>query len=266
MHVAGNTRSAIEIPGVSERSTLEQNAAYILVGFIAQMIDGTLGMAYGVTATSFLLTLGLAPAAASASVHAAEVVTTGFPGLAHSSLGNVDRYLVKRLVLSGVVGAVSGAYILVSIPGGTIKPFVAAYLLVMGLVILSKALRKATQGKVRTRLVPLGLAGGFLDAIGGGGWGPIVASTLVARGNSPRFTIGSVNFAEFFVTVAASVTFVLTIGLSHWHAIVGLAVGGAVASPIAAYACKRAPTRVLMLLVGILIVGLSMRTLSQLLR
>lgn len=245
---------------------MEQIAAYIVVGFIAQMIDGTLGMAYGVTSTAFLLTLGMSPAAASASVHAAEVVTTGFSGLAHSSLGNVDGYLVKRLVVPGVVGAVLGAYILASLPGETIKPFVAAYLLVMGLVIVLKGLRRVVQGEVRTRLVPLGLIGGFLDAAGGGGWGPIVASTLVARGNHPRFTIGSVNFAEFFVALSASVTFVLTIGLSHWHAIAGLAIGGALAAPIAAYVCKRAPTRALMLLVGALIISLSVRTLNQVLR
>ncbi|MDI6772781.1 MAG: sulfite exporter TauE/SafE family protein [bacterium] len=245
---------------------MEQIAAYIVVGFIAQMIDGTLGMAYGVTATSFLLTLGMPPAIASASVHAAEVVTTWLSGLSHARFGNVDGHLVKRLVIPGVIGAVSGAYILASVPGMTIKPFVAAYLLVMGLVILLKALRKAAQGEVRTRLVPLGLIGGFLDAVGGGGWGPIVTSTLVARGNDPRFTIGSVNFAEFFVTLSASATFVLTIGLSYWHAIIGLAIGGAIAAPFAAYTCKKAPTRVLMLLVGVLIIGLSIRTLSQVFR
>lgn len=230
------------------------------------MIDGTLGMGYGVTATSFLLTLGMPPVAASASVHAAEVVTTGLSGLSHARFGNVDGHLVKRLAVPGVIGAVSGAYIRASVPGMTIKPFVAAYLLVMGLVILLKALRKAAQGEVRTRLVPLGLIGGFLDAAGGGGWGPIVTSTLVARGNNPRFTIGSVNFAEFFVTLSASATFVLTIGLSYWHAIIGLAIGGAIAAPIAAYTCKKAPTRVLMLLVGVLIIGLSIRTLSQVFR
>lgn len=239
-------------------------ATFIFVGFSAQMIDGTLGMAYGVSATTFLLALGISPAVASASVHAAEMFTSGVSGLAHFSLGNVDRYLVKRLVIPGVIGAVLGAYILASISGESVRPFVSIYLLVVGLFILLKALRKAAQNRVRTHLVPLGLLGGFLDAIGGGGWGPIVVSTLVARGNHPRFTIGSVNLAEFFVTLAASITFVLTIGLVYWQAIVGLALGGVVAAPIAAYVCKRAPNRALMLVTGVLIVGLSIRTLYQL--
>lgn len=241
---------------------MEQILLFVLVGFLAQMIDGTLGMAYGVSATTFLLTMGVSPSIASASVHAAEVVTTGISGLSHFRLGNVDKYLASRLVIPGVIGAILGGYILVSIPGDTIKPYISAYLLVMGAFILFRAFRQnAEHREVRTHLVPLGLIGGFLDAIGGGGWGPVVVSTLVARGNHPRFSIGSVNLSEFFVALAASVTFVLTIGLSYWQAIVGLALGGAIAAPIAAYVCKRAPTRALMFLVGVLIVLLSIRTL-----
>jgi uncharacterized membrane protein YfcA len=240
--------------------------AFVLVGFLAQLIDGTLGMAYGVSATSFLLVLGVPPAAASASVHAAEVFTTGISGLSHYGFGNVDRFLVRRLVIPGVIGAVLGAYVLVSIPTGVIKPVVAAYLLVMGLVIIVKSTRRVSEWQVRTHLVPLGFLGGFLDALGGGGWGPIVVSTLVARGNNPRFTIGSVNFAEFFVTLAAAMTFVFTVGLGYWRPIAGLAVGGAAAAPLAAYVTKRAPTRKLMVVVGILIVLLSLRTLVTALR
>ena len=240
---------------------MDQIIVFILVGFLAQMIDGTLGMAYGVSATTVLLALGVSPAVASASVHAAEVVTTAISGFSHFRLGNVDMSLFKKLVIPGVIGAVLGGYILVSIPSDVIQPYVAAYLLVMGLFILYKAIRQGQTREVRSHLIPLGLVGGFLDAIGGGGWGPVVVSTLVARGNHPRFTIGSVNLAEFFVALAASVTFVLTIGLSYWQAIVGLALGGAIAAPIAAYVCKRAPTRILMILVGILISIVSIRTL-----
>ena len=255
----------IEYPNVRGQGIVEQISTFMIVGFVAQMIDGTLGMAYGVSATTFLLALGISPSVASASVHASEVVTTGISGLSHHSFGNVDRYLVRRLIIPGVIGAVFGVYILTSIPGETIKPFVSAYLLVMGLFILMKALRRVAQSRVVTHLVPLGLVGGFFDAIGGGGWGPVVVSTLLSRGNHVRFTIGSVNFAEFFVALAASLTFVLTIGLSYWQAIVGLAIGGAVAAPTAAYACKKVPTRGLMALVGIMLVVLSVRTLYQVL-
>ncbi|HEU5162844.1 MAG TPA: sulfite exporter TauE/SafE family protein [Thermoanaerobaculia bacterium] len=247
---------------------MEHFLLFVLVGFVAQLIDGILGMAYGVSATSFLLSLGIAPAVASASVHAAEVVTTGFSGLAHLRFGNVDRTIVRRLLIPGVIGAVVGAYVLISIPGDALKPWIAGYLFLMGVVILSKAVtfKKSVGEEKHHHLVPLGFAGGFLDAIGGGGWGPIVTGTLVARGNSPRFTIGSVNMAEFFVTAAASATFIATIGLSYWEAIAGLALGGAVAAPIAAWATSRVPARPLLVLVGLTVVALSARTIWLALR
>jgi uncharacterized membrane protein YfcA len=225
------------------------------------MIDGMLGMAYGVSATSMLLAMGIAPAAASATVHAAEIVTTALSGASHLTVGNISKILVRRLIIPGVVGAVAGAYILVSVPGHLIRPWVAAYLLVMGVVILLKARRRIPHREVHTHLVPLGLAGGFFDAVGGGGWGPIVTGTLVARGHDPRFTVGSVNLAEFFVTVSASVTFILTIGLSNWPAIIGLALGGALAAPLAALATKRVSPRPLMVIVGVAVIALSVRTL-----
>jgi uncharacterized membrane protein YfcA len=242
---------------------LEHLAVYVAIGFAAQMIDGALGMAYGVTASSFLLTFGMPPVIVSASVHASEVLTTGVSAASHHSFGNVDKDLVKRLIIPGVIGAIIGAYILTSIPGDSIRPFVSAYLLIVGFSILKKAVRKAAHNNVRTRVAPLGFIGGFLDAIGGGGWGPIVVSTLLGRGNQVRFTIGSVNFAEFFVTLAASVTFALILGLSHWQAITGLAIGGALAAPLAAYLCRIVPARVLMASVGGLIVFLSARTLYR---
>lgn len=241
---------------------MDHIATFIVVGFLAQLIDGTLGMAYGLSATTFLLAAGVPPAVASASVHASEVITTGVSGLAHWNSGNVSGYLVKRLVVPGMIGAAAGATILASVPGESIKPFVSGYLLIMGLVIVWKGLRRVAQHKeVRSHLIPLGLGGGFLDALGGGGWGPIVVSNLVARGNHPRYSIGSVNFAEFFVASAASAVFFVTIGLSFWTAIVGLAIGGAIAAPIAAHLTRRVPTRGLMIAVGIVIIALSVRTL-----
>lgn len=233
---------------------------FVAVGFLAQLIDGVLGMAYGVSATSFLLTFGVSPVVASASVHVAEVVTTGFSGLSHHLFGNVDRKLALRLVIPGVVGAVAGALLLVSIPAETIKPLIAAYLLVMGIVILTKARKKRPPRDATTHVVPLGLAGGFFDAAGGGGWGPIVVGTLLARGNPPRTTIGSVNVAEFFVALAASLTFVLTIGVSNWQVIAGLALGGAIAAPIAAWAVRYVSPRPLMIGVGCIVIILSIRT------
>ena len=238
---------------------------YIIVGFIAQIIDGALGMAYGVTSTTFLLSMGIPPVAASASVHTAEVFTSGVSGLAHLRFGNVDKKLFKKLLIPGIIGGILGAYILTVVPGKTIKPFVAFYLLIMGLFILRKAFKKVEQKEVKTRLVPLGVSGGFFDAIGGGGWGPIVTSTLVARGHNPRFSIGSVNLAEFFVTVAEVATFLTIIGLVHWQIIVGLIIGGVLAAPLAAYVCKRLPSRALMIMVGLLIVVLSIRTIYSVL-
>lgn len=236
---------------------------YVIVGFIAQMIDGTLGMAYGVSATSLLLTQGIAPAVASATVHAAEVFTTGISGVSHHYFGNVDRRLFWRLVIPGVIGAVIGAYILSQIPGERFKPVIAAYLMGMGILIVVRVFKTVPPLSVTTHLTPLGFFGAFIDAIGGGGWGPVVASTLIARGNHARTTVGSVNAAEFFVTLAASVTFMITMGLSHWPIILGLALGGAVAAPLGAYACKRIPHRPFMLLVGLLLIGLSIRTLIK---
>ncbi len=236
---------------------------FILVGFLAQIIDGALGMAYGISSTTFLLSIGVSPAVASASVHTAEVFTTGISGFSHLTLGNVDKRLFFRLLLPGIVGGVLGAYILTSVPGEVVQPFISAYLLLMGLIILRKALQK-NQTKLRTRtyhLIPLGLVGGFFDAVGGGGWGPIVTTTLMARGNNPRLTIGSVNLTEFFVTLCESLAFFLTIGLVHWQVVVGLMIGGGVAAPLAAVLCKRLPARALMVVVGLLIVGLSVRTL-----
>ncbi|MBN1955067.1 MAG: sulfite exporter TauE/SafE family protein [Anaerolineae bacterium] len=237
---------------------------FIFVGFIAQVIDGALGMAYGVSSTTFLLSLGIPPVAASASVHTAEIFTSGVSGLSHLKLGNVDKELFKRLVIPGVLGGVIGAYFLSFVPGDALKPFIAIYLTVMGLAIIRKAI-KMTNGKKGTspRLFLLGALGGFFDAIGGGGWGPIVTSTLVARGKNPRHAIGSVNLTEFFVTLCEVLAFLTVAGLTHWRIIAGLIIGGVLAAPLAALICKKLQPRVLMIIVGVLIVALAARTMIQ---
>jgi uncharacterized protein len=234
---------------------------YAAIGFAAQMIDGSIGMAYGVTSTSVLLSMGIGPATASACVHAAETVTTAASGLSHLKFGNVDLKLVKRLAIPGAIGGAIGAYVLSNINGAVIKPYIAAYLLLMGLFILWKAFRPAALTTEPPRHVgPLGLVGGFMDSIGGGGWGPIVTTTLIGSGTAPRYAIGSVNLSEFFVTLTISATFLLTIGLDLFPIIAGLIAGGVVAAPLAAYTTQLLPDKLIMILVGCVIVLLSLRT------
>ncbi len=233
-----------------------------VVGFVAQMIDGSLGMAYGVSSTTFLLSTGIPPALASASVHTAEVFTTAVSGFSHFKLGNVNNTLFKRLVIPGVIGGILGAYILTSVDGDAVTPFIAIYLFIMGLLIIRKALqpfREAT--RMHRRIIPLALAGGFFDAIGGGGWGPIVTSSLVAVGHNPRYVIGTVNTAEFFVTIVQTATFLLVLGTVHWTIVAGLILGGVPAAPFAAVLSRRVSPRRLMMVVGLFILLLSIRTL-----
>jgi uncharacterized membrane protein YfcA len=237
---------------------------YIAIGFFAQMVDGAIGMAYGVTASSVLLSTGVPPATASACVHVAEVFTTGASGLAHWRVGNIDRALVKRLVIPGMIGGALGAYVLAAIPGEMLRPWISAYLLVLGIVILRRAIAPAAPSPLGCgRVAPLGFFGGMLDAIGGGGWGPIVTSTLLGRGAPPKTVIGSVNLAEFFVTVTVSAALVATVGLSLWQIVLGLMIGGVVAAPFAALATKHLPDRILMAMVGIVVVGLSLHTILR---
>ncbi len=243
---------------------LEQVLLFACVGFLAQIVDGALGMAYGLVSTSVMLSLGITPAVASASVHAAEVFTTGASGLSHWRLGNVDRALLWRLAVPGMIGGALGAFVLVSVPGDQMKPYVSAYLLAVGLYILWKAWKGSVVRKEPPRHVPaLGLSGGFVDAVGGGGWGPIVTSSLIGNGCCPRQTIGSVSLSEFFVTATVSATFVATIGLELWPIITGLVLGGVLAAPLAALAVRALPRRPLMIMVGVLVLALSVRGLVR---
>ena len=235
---------------------------YILVGFFAQVTDGALGMAYGVSCNSFLLSVGVLPSLASASVKIAEVFTTFVSGISHFKLGNVDKKLFTRLVIPGIFGGVIGAFVLSNFQGDKLKPFISAYLLLMGVRIIIRALRKAETDPVSMGkwIYPLGFVGGVLDAIGGGGWGPIVTSTLIARGNSARMTIGSVNASEFFVTLAQVITFSIFLTITSWQVIIGIMSGGLIAAPFAAVIAKKINPKYLMLFVGLLIAFLSIRT------
>lgn len=235
---------------------------FVLIGFFAQMIDGSMGMGYKVSSTTFLLTTGIEPRIASASVHTAGIFTSAVSGYSHYRFKNYGANLVKQLAIPGVIGGIIGAFLATRIPTDIIKPAVSLYLLVMGLRIVFKALNRKTDVEANVNKTVLGLSGGFFDAIGGGGWGPIVTSTLVGSGHNPRYVIGSVNIAEWFVTIMQAATFFLSIGHEYnWTAIGGIMIGGVVAAPIAAYMSKRLPLERLMLAIGVLICLLSLRTL-----
>lgn len=234
---------------------------YILGGFIAQMIDGALGMAYGVTSSTFLLAAGVSPAAISASVHSSEIFTSGVSGYMHLRFGNVNKKLFKTLLIPGIIGAALGAYVLVGLEQYShfIKPAVAVYTAILGVLIIRKAVAPKQKAKKLKRVGWLAWFGGTMDSIGGGGWGPIVSSTLIASGRNPRYTIGSVNLAEFFVSLASSLTFASLIGLNYWQVILGLILGGMIAAPIAAHLSTRLPIKTMMILVGVVVILVSLR-------
>lgn len=236
---------------------------FFVVGFLAQIIDGSLGMAYGVSASSFLQGLGVSPALASASVHTAEVFTTAASGASHWKLGNVDKEIIKKLLITGMIGGAVGAYLLSNIDSTAIKPWVAIYLLVMGVRILVKAFRPANgfSASMRKRLPLLGLFGGFMDAIGGGGWGPVVTTTMIANGEHPRRTIGSVNLTEFFVTLVQAITFFFTLGTLDMPVVLGLLFGGILAAPFGAVLTRRINPKLMLIIVGLVVIFLQLRTL-----
>ncbi len=232
------------------------------VGFLAQLIDGALGMAYGVSSSSFLLAMGMTPAVASASVHVAELFTTGASGLSHLYFRNVDRRLFLRLALPGMAGAACGAYLVSDLlDGRVVKPFIAAYLLSLGVVIIRKGIREPVFREEIRRVGWLAYVGGLLDSVGGGGWGPIVTTNIIRKGKTPRLTVGTVNTVEFFVALSSAGTFLVFSGLSTWKAIVGLVLGGILAAPLGAWAVRVIPARRLMLTVGGIIVAVSLATL-----
>ena len=232
---------------------------FIAVGFLAQLVDGALGMAFGVISTTLFVTLGVPPATASAGVHTVECFTTGVSGISHIWHRNVDWKMLARLAAPGVVGAILGAYILTRIDAATVKPFVLAYLACIGLFLIWRGLRYPPQHKPPRVIEPLGLIGGFLDAAGGGGWGPVVTGNLLVQGAEPRLTIGTVNTAEFLVTLSASITFILSLGLQAFSAAtLGLLIGGVASAPIAAAVARRARAKLLLTLVGLVLTATSL--------
>ena len=239
---------------------------FFLIGIFAQLVDGTLGMGYGATSTSFLLAYGIPPAISSTGVHVAEMFTTGVSALSHHRFGNINKKLVKHLLIPGVLGSITGAYLLSDVINGEIiKPFIAVYMMILAIIIIRKAAQKNIIKKKTKRLSVLASFGGFMDAVGGGGWGPIVTSTLLGRGRNPRYTIGSVNAAEFAVSFASGVTFMLFGGIEGWQVIIGLIMGGVIAAPFAAILVNKIQRKPMMIAVGILIILLSFRTLFKLL-
>lgn len=228
------------------------------IGVLAQIIDGALGMAFGVVANAAMLSIGMPPAPASALVHTAEIFTTGASAASHVYHRNVDWKLVRRLGIAGVLGAIVGAWVLSNLDVSAARRYVYLYLLLMGAYILLKSMQITPARQAPARwTAPLGFTGGFLDASGGGGWGPVVTATLIGAGQPPRQTVGSVNTTEFFVTAAAATTFFAELGSAHLQHLLPLILGGVLAAPMGGWAVKHISARLLMGAVGALIVVLS---------
>lgn len=247
---------------------MQEFILFVVVGFLAQAVDGALGMAYGVISSTTLLAFGVSPAHASAAVHAAELFTTAASGSSHLYHRNVDWKLFWRLMPFGVIGGVLGAFVLTSFPGSIMKPYVTAYLAVVGVYLLTRSFYKIPANPLPPAVVPpLGLGGGFLDAAGGGGWGPIVTTGLLGFGGTPRYVIGTVNASEFLITLSVSLTFLFALLTGHWEeageltqnltAVGGLVFGGLLAAPLAGLMVRKLTERVLLRLVGTLIVLLA---------
>jgi uncharacterized membrane protein YfcA len=228
---------------------------FIAAGFAAQLVDGALGMAFGVISSTLLISLGMPPAAASAGVHTVETFTTGISGISHVLHKNVDWKLFRRLAIPGIVGGILGAYVLSSIDAAVVKPFVLTYLAAIGAFLVYRGIKYPPNFVAPKHVAPLGLAGGFLDAAGGGGWGPIVTGNLLAQGGEPRRIIGTVNTTEFFLTATISATFIATLGWKAFTmATVGLLVGGVLAAPLGARVASRVDPKKLLIAVGTLLV------------
>jgi len=236
---------------------------FIVIGLAAQLVDGALGMAFGLVSSSILLGMGLPPAAVSASVHTAEVFTTGVSGASHAYFRNIDKRLFWRLTISGTIGGVIGAYVLTQLPGELIRPFIYVYLLALSLLILLRSMGKFVPKQEIRRVPVLGFLAGLLDASGGGGWGPLATSTLLAGGGKARTTIGAVSAAEFVITLAVSLTFFLSIGIQHLEIVLGLLIGGALAAPFAAYLVRHVSERIILTIVGVVVLCISVYNIGR---
>jgi uncharacterized protein len=252
-------------------TTMRKLIIFAVIGFLAQLIDGSLGMAYGVTSSSLLLTFGIAPTIASASVHLAEVVTTAAAGISHIKFGNVDREAVFKLIIPGSIGAFAGACFLSNLRGDAAKPYIALFLLILGIYVLFRFLFQFNKGSEkksislsRKQSILLGLIAGFADATGGGGWGPITTPVLLSRkGTSARKVVGTVDTSEFAIAVSATIGFLISLGWQeiNWFWVIALMLGGIIAAPIAAWLVKRLPAHLLGVLVGGFIILTNAQTL-----
>ena len=239
-----------------------------IAGFVAQLIDGSMGMAFGIVSTTVLILLAYNPAVASAIVHFSEIVTSLISGVSHIKAGNVDWYALLKVAIPGAIGSIVGAILLSSLDFSAARPWTAAILLLLGCLILFRFTRVSIFGKKRVArarwLAPLGLVGGFVDSTGGGGWGPVVTTTLTASNALvPRKAIGTTNTAEFIISISASIGFVVGLGPTNipWDAVLALMIGGSLAAPIAAWLVSKAPQRILGVLVGNVVLGLNLRQL-----
>ncbi|WP_374989436.1 sulfite exporter TauE/SafE family protein (plasmid) [Priestia megaterium] len=233
---------------------------FAIIGFLAQLIDGSLGMAYGVTSSSLLLTFGMAPAIASASIHLSEVVTTAASGISHMKFGNVDRQALFKLIIPGSIGAFIGACFLSNVPGDIVKPYISLFLLMLGIYVVIRFVFKDKKSSDKKNLnlstkqaIPLGLIAGFADATGGGGWGPLTTPILLSKNsNSARKVIGTVDTSEFAIAISATLGFLISLGWQdvNWLWVIALMLGGIIAAPIAAWLVKIMPSFLLGVLVG----------------
>lgn len=244
----------------------QQFLFYCLTGVIAQTINGALGMGYGVTSAIGLMSLGVNPVVISASIHTSEVITSGASGYSHYKFGNVNKKLFRHLVVPGIVGAIMGVALLVFLgekAGKSLLPIVAIYAMFLGYKILMRAFRPDAKTKKIRRIGWLAWSGGLLDSFGGGGWGPLVNSALIAKGRSPRYTIGSASLAEFFITLASAVAFLIVTGVGHWQVVLGLMIGGTVVSPFAAKLTGKLPAKTMMICVGVVVILWSVRLIMR---
>ncbi len=240
----------------------------VLVGFIAEMVAGSMGMGYGVICTTILLILNTPPAIISASIHSAESFTSAAGTASHWQLGNVNKKLVKSLAIPAVIGAVIGALLLTYVGeryAKMTKPFIALYSVYLGVRILQNAFRKKERdGKTKKiNITALGLTGGFIDSFGGGGWGPLVTGTFIKNGHTPRYVIGSSTMAKFILTVASAITFIFTLGIQHWNIVAGLLIGGITTAPFSAMLAAKLPSRIMYIAVGIVVIICSLITLLR---
>lgn len=242
---------------------------FLTAGFVFAMIDGAIGMSYGVTSTTFSLSMGIPPASASTAVHISEILSNGIAGWMHFKMGNVNKKLFKVLIIPGIIGAVMGAFILSSLEDYNhyTKPLISVYTLILGIVVLKKAFALNRKKTVKTtkikKIGPLGFFGGFIDAVGGGGWGSIVLSSLIAGGRNARYSLGTVKMTRFFIALMSSLTFLTILDGLRWYAVAGLVIGSAIASPIAAKVSNKISAKTIMVAVGIIVILASLNTIGK---